>query len=87
MRKPGMPLSRCVTEQLIVLQEGSVAPVVRDEPREPEAEIGVLVARVGPVAWGERDVRVLPRAPLARRALTNGGVGIGQQRRVCVNER
>ena len=63
-----------LSQQLVVLQEGGVAPVVRDKPRKPEAELRVVVARVRPMAGREGDVRLFPGAPFPRRVLPDRGV-------------
>ncbi len=78
---------RRVAEQPILPEEREVPPVVRDQAREAQAELRVLVAGVRPVTGGEGDVRVLPGAPLARRVLADGGIGIEQQRGVGVDQR
>ena len=77
----------CVVEQLVVLQEGRVAPLVRDQTCESEAKVGIFVARVRPVPRNERDMRVFPRAPFLRRVLTDGGISVEEQRRIRIDER
>ena len=62
-------------------------PVVRDEAREPEAKVRIVVARIGLVAGGERDVRIFPGAPLPRRVLADGRIGVEQQRGVGIDQR
>ena len=77
----GDAVQRCrVADQLILLEESGVPPVVRDQPCEPEAELGVVVeARVAAMARGERDVCVLPGAPLAGGVVAYAGIRVEQQ--------
>ena len=69
---------RGITLQLVLPEEGGVPPVVRDQAREPEAKVRVVVARIREMAGGEGDVRIFPGAPLPRRVIANGGIGVKQ---------
>ena len=78
---------RCITEQLVLSEEGGVPPVVRDQAREPEAKFRILVARIREMAGGEGDVRIFPGAPLPRRVIADGRIGVKQQRGVRIDQR
>jgi hypothetical protein len=65
---------RCITEQLVLPEKGSVPPIVRDQAREPEAKFRICVARIREMAGGEGDVRIFPGAPLPRRVIADGGI-------------
>src|SRR6185295_5678929 len=69
---------RCIAEQLVLLKEGGVAPVVRDQAREAETKFRVVEARIRAMVGGEGDVRVLPGAPLPRRVIADGGIVVKQ---------
>ena len=74
-----MPSSRVgVAQQLAVLEERGVGPVVGDEASEAQPEPRVVVAVVVHVARERRDVRVLPLAPADRRTLAHLRIGVLQ---------
>jgi hypothetical protein len=74
-----------VADKLVVLEEGGVPPVVRDQAREPEAEFRVFETRVGTMAGGEGNVSVFPGAPLPRRVFAHGGVSVEEQRCISID--
>ena len=75
-----------VAQQGPVLEPRGVAPVMGDQARERHAEPRVVVARVVAVAGAHLHVGVLPVAPVARRPRAHGGVGVGQQAAVGLDE-
>lgn len=54
-----------VRRELVVGEEAAVAPVVSDEPGEHLLKLPVLQAQIRLPARRQRDVGVLPGAPLA----------------------
>ncbi len=61
-------------------------PVVRHQTGEAHPEPRVVETRVGPVRRVHVDVRVLPRAPVPRCLVADGGIGVGKEPRVGVDE-
>jgi hypothetical protein len=51
---------------------------VRDQAREPEAKFRIFVTRIREMAGGEGDVGIFPGAPLPRRVIADGGIGVKQ---------
>src|SRR5262245_460398 len=63
-----------IPEQLVLREEGGVPPVVRDQAREPEAIVRIVVAQIREMAGGKGDVRIFPGAPLPRGVIADGGI-------------
>ena len=72
-----------VAEQLVVIHERRVAPVVGHQPGKAQAKARILVARTGLVAGVRGDVRVFPIAPRFRRRIVDRRIGVLQQPCVC----
>ena len=78
---------RRLAKKLTLSQKGGVAPVMSDQTGKSEAEFGMVVAWVGLVVGRQRNVRVLPGAPLPRSMVTDRWVWIEQEGRVSVGQR
>jgi hypothetical protein len=77
---PGVPRSLGgVPEQDAVLEPGGVPPVVGGQPGERHPERGTSYPGVRLVAGGERDVDVLPGAPVPGCPLPDRGIRVGRQ--------
>ncbi len=63
-----------LAKQHPVFKPRCIAPIMRNEPSEAEAESGVVPARTAPPM--QRNVGFLPVAPIPRRLLTHAGIGI-----------
>src|SRR3984893_6009683 len=66
-RDPGEPMR--ITNELVVVEERCVAPVVRHDPGEAHAEAGIVVTGVVSMPGGRTDVGVFPLTPSLRRHL------------------
>src|SRR5262245_34233582 len=69
---------RGIADQLILLKKRRVLPIVRDEASEPQTKLGVLVARIWRVAWGQGDMGVLPGTPFSGSEIASNRIRVGK---------
>src|SRR5690349_2197585 len=78
---------RRIADQLVLLEERGVPPIVRDKASEPQTKLGILVARIWRVTRRQGDMGVLPGTPFSGREITNNRIEVGEHPRIGFDRR